>query len=211
VAKREGRTLWLRHRANEIEADMVPPEWREARMVYLCPVANEVDPGLAAGFSGSSVGVGAQGWFRSSGPEIAPVPWKSAAFVLPYTQALFLSHEDVAGLEPGEIREHFQKVPVGALTLAHQGALLFVNGERYQVPPAPMVSVEPTGAGDVFAAAFLIHYDRDSDPWLAAGYAACAGALAVSDQGLAGVPTREALESLWSVYLRQQDQWGRIS
>ncbi|HLC43297.1 MAG TPA: PfkB family carbohydrate kinase, partial [Methylomirabilota bacterium] len=158
ATKREGRALWLRHRANEIGAEAVPAEWRSARIVYLCPVAGEVDPRLTANFSESSVGVGAQGWFRSSGPEIVPIPWRSAAFVLPHTQALFLSQEDVAGLESNEILEHFERVPVGALTLAHEGALLFVNGERYRVPPVPMASVEPTGAGDVFAAAFLIHY-----------------------------------------------------
>jgi len=197
------RALWLRRRANEIGAEALPPEWQTARIVYLCPVANEVDPRLAAGFSESSVGVGAQGWFRSPGPAIVPVPWGSAGLVLPHTQALFFSHEDVAGLESKESVEHFQEVPVGALTLAHQGALLFVNGERYMVPPAPANSSEPTGAGDVFAAAFLIHYSGEGDPWLAAGYAACAGALTVGNHGLAGVPAREALESLWSDYQRQ--------
>ena len=203
VIKSGERTLWLRRRANEIGTESLPPEWQEARIVYLCPVANEVDPRLAARFPESSVGVGAQGWFRSPGPEIVPVPWESAAVVLPYIQALFFSHEDVAGLEPKESLELFQKVPVGAFTLAHEGALLFVNGERYLVPPASAVSVEPTGAGDVFAASFLIHYYREGDPWHAAGYAACAGALTASDQGLAGVPTRDALDNLWDQYLRK--------
>jgi sugar/nucleoside kinase (ribokinase family) len=39
--------------------------------------------------------------------------------------------------------------------------------------------VDPTGAGDVFAAAFLVRYQETNDPLEAAAFAACAASCAV--------------------------------
>ena len=90
-------------------------------------------------------------------------------------------------------------MPLGALTFADKGAILFVNGERNPVPAAPAREVEPTGAGDVFAAAFLIRYNLTGDPFEAASYAAVAGALTVEAPGISGVPTAERLAGRWRV------------
>jgi sugar/nucleoside kinase (ribokinase family) len=116
--------------------------------------------------------------------------------VLARAQALFLSSDDVAGWE-GRAVELFQDVPLGALTFADKGAVLFVNGERHAVPAAPAREVEPTGAGDVFAAAFLVRYNLTGDAFEAASYAAVAGALTVEAPGISGVPTAERLAGRW--------------
>jgi len=94
----------------------------------------------------------------------------------------------------------FQRVPVGALTAGDAGALLFVNGERYEVRPHPVREVDATGAGDIFAATFLIDYHREADPWDAAALAACAGALAVQGEGVTAIPDRAALDAALRVY-----------
>jgi sugar/nucleoside kinase (ribokinase family) len=161
-------------------------------------VADEVAPDFAAAFPNAAVGVGAQGWCRVWDREgrVSMRPWPDPLPVLRRVQALFLSEDDVAGWEE-RARELYQHVPVGALTLAARGADLYVNGERYTVPPAPATEVEPTGAGDVFAAAFLIRYNASGDPHDAAAFAAVAGALTVEADGIHGVPTREALERRW--------------
>jgi sugar/nucleoside kinase (ribokinase family) len=122
--------------------------------------------------------------------------WPDPRPVLARAQALFLSSDDVAGWEARAI-ELYQEVPLGALTFADKGAVLFVNGERHAVPAAPAHEVEPTGAGDVFAAAFLVRYNASGDPFEAASYAAIAGALTVEASGIAGVPTAEALAGRW--------------
>jgi len=198
-----GRRLRLESRASPISRGDLPPHWTEAQIAYLCPVADEVDPGLAAAFPDAGLGVGAQGWTRGWGPmgEVRARPWEDPAPVLREAQALFLSREDVAGWE-GEALALYQQVPVGALTFGADGAILFVNGERYPVTPAPAREVEPTGAGDVFAAAFLIRYAENQDPWEAAGCAAAAGALAVEGEGIDGVPSAEALVARWETYRR---------
>jgi pfkB family carbohydrate kinase len=194
----EGRVLTLRARATALAPLHLPPHFAEAPLAYLAPVANEVAADFGGGFPNAAVGVGAQGWCREWDREgrVRMRPWSGAGPVLAQVQALFLSSDDVAGWEE-EALALYQQVPIGCLTLAARGALLFVNGERYPVAPAPAAEVEPTGAGDVFAAAFLIRYNATGDPHEAAAFAAVAGAVTVEGEGVAGVPYREALARRW--------------
>jgi sugar/nucleoside kinase (ribokinase family) len=60
--------------------------------------------------------------------------------------------------------------------------------------------VDGTGAGDVFAAAFLIDYYCHADAWEAAAVAACAGALTVEGEGIAAIPDRAAVDAALRVY-----------
>ncbi|HLE45293.1 MAG TPA: PfkB family carbohydrate kinase [Methylomirabilota bacterium] len=194
----KGRTLTLRARAAALAPMHLPERFAEAGIAYLAPVADEVASDFAAAFPQAAVGVGAQGWCRQWDRDgrVSMRPWPDPAPVLARAQALFLSSDDVAGWE-AQALQLYQRVPLGALTLAARGAILFVNGERYPVAPAPAAEVEPTGAGDVFAAAFLIAYNRSGDPFEAAAFAAVAGALTVEADGIAGVPSREQLARRW--------------
>jgi sugar/nucleoside kinase (ribokinase family) len=195
---REGRTLTLKARAAALAPLHLPAHFAEASLAYLAPVADEVAPDFASAFSNAAVGAGAQGWCREwdRDGQVTMRPWPDPRPVLSRIQALFLSSDDVAGWEERALAL-YQHVPLGALTLAARGAVLFVNGERYPVAPAPAVEVEPTGAGDVFAAAFLIRYNATGDPHEAAAFAAIAGAITVEAEGIGGIPTREALGRRW--------------
>ncbi len=199
------RAMRVTAAAYPLGADDVPEDWRDAPLVLLAPVLNEVDPLLATEFTEGGVGAAAQGWLRTLGKDGAVVPeaWSPPALLLETIQALFLSREDILGHE-GSVAEWFQRLPVGVLTADRDGALLFVNGERYEVRPRPAKEVDPTGAGDVFAAAFLVEYQRTGDPWEAAAAAACAGSLAVEGEGWSTVPDRAALEAALTAY-RESD------
>jgi hypothetical protein len=179
----------------------VPEDWRDAPMVLLAPVLGEVDPLVATAFGEASLGAAAQGWLRGLGRDgvIIPTAWTPPDFLIGRLQALFLSREDIGADVVGAV-EMFQRVPVGALTAGEAGALLFVNGERYEVRAHPSREVDGTGAGDVFAAAFLIDYHRNGNPWDAAALAACAGALKVRAEGVAGIPDRKALAAALKDY-----------
>jgi sugar/nucleoside kinase (ribokinase family) len=193
-----GRRLTLKERAARLEAAHLPPHFAEAGIAYLCPIADEVAPALAHAFPDAAIGIGAQGWCRvwDGDGTVRMRPWPDPRPVLARAQALFLSSDDVAGWETRAI-DLYQEVPLGALTFADKGAVLFVNGERHVVPALPAREVEPTGAGDVFAAAFLVRYNLTGDAFEAASYAAVAGALTVEAPGIAGVPTAEQLAERW--------------
>ncbi len=195
------RTLRVSEAAAPLRVADVPEDWSDAPIVLLAPVLNEVDPLLATAFGEASLGAAAQGWLRGLGRDgaITPATWVPPDFLLDRLQALFLSREDVGADVTGAI-ELFQRVPVGVLTAGEAGALLFVNGDRYEVPARPARELDATGAGDVFAAAFLVDYHDHGDAWDAAAAAVCAGSLAVEGEGTAAIPDRAALDDALRVY-----------
>jgi len=200
------RSMRVETTARPIAPADVPADWRDAPLVLLAPVLDEVDPLLVAAFTEAAIGAAAQGWLRRLGPsgEVEPSRWDPPAVLLGRLQTLFLSHEDISGQEASAL-EWFQRVPVGALTAGSAGALLFVNGERYEVRPRAAREAEATGAGDVFATTFLVEYQRTGDPWEAAAAAACAGSLAVEGEGWTSVPDRARLAAVLSDYRRGEE------
>ena len=198
-----GRVSHVRAVAGPLTMADVPDDWRAAPLTLLAPVLDEVDPMIATLFTDGAVGAAAQGWLRHATSDglVVPRAWQSPERLLQSVQALFLSREDIRGQE-GVVAEWFQRMPVGVLTADRDGALLFVNGERYEIHPRPAREIDPTGAGDVFAATFLIQYQRDGDPWEAAAAAACAGSLAVEGEGWSAVADRAALEAALADYRR---------
>ena len=200
----EGRVSHVRAVAGRLTTADVPDDWRGAALTLLAPVLDEVDPMIATLFTEGAVGAAAQGWLRHAARDglVVPRTWRSPERLLQSVQALFLSREDIRGQE-SEVVDWFQRMPIGVLTADRDGALLFVNGERYEVRPRPAREVDPTGAGDVFAATFLVQYQRDGDPWQAAAAAACAGSLAVEGQGWSAVADRATLDAALADYQRK--------
>ncbi len=179
----------------------VPDDWRNAPLVLLAPVLDDVDPAIGDMFSDATLAAAGQGWLRAVGRdgEVRSRRWEPPRRLLGRLQGLFLSDEDVLGQE-AQMLEWLQRLPVGIVTAGAAGALLYVNGERYEIRPRPAREVDPTGAGDVFAAAFLIGYQVDGDPWQAAAVATCAASLSVEGQGWSMVPDRETMTSVLDRY-----------
>ena len=195
------RTLTLLSRAEDIEIQHLPEGWKSAPLAVLCPVVGEVDPALVSVFDDASLAVLPQGWMRTRGKDglMGPQPWEDADDVLPLTQLLVLSEEDVPGSEETAVK-WFDQVPLGAITRARRGATLYVNGEPYHVAPDRAAETDPTGAGDVFATTLLIEYQRVGDAWEAAAAAACAGAATVEGTGAAALLDRAGLAARLAAY-----------
>jgi 1D-myo-inositol 3-kinase len=196
------RVMRVTATASPLGVEDLPEDWREAPLVLLAPVIQEVAPELASAFGdGGTVAAAAQGWLRTLDAQggVELVGWESPADVLNQLQALFLSAEDVTGQEE-QLTEWIQRVPLAVVTAGAAGALLYVNGDRYEVKPRPAVEVDATGAGDVFAAAFMLHYHRDGDPWTAAEAATCAASLSVEGEGWSTVPDAATLQAVLAEY-----------
>ena len=195
------RTLTLLSRAEDIEIQHLPEGWKSAPLAVLCPVVGEVDPALVSAFDDASLAVLPQGWMRTRGKDgvMGPQPWEDADDVLPLTQLLVLSEEDVPGSEETAVK-WFDQVPLGAITRARRGATLYVNGEPYHVAPDRAAETDPTGAGDVFATTLLIEYQRVGDAWEAAAAAACAGAATVEGTGVTALLDRAGLAARLAAY-----------
>jgi sugar/nucleoside kinase (ribokinase family) len=196
-----GRVLRARGAARPLTTAEVPADWRPASLVLLAPVLQEVDPVVATAFPDAAVGAELQGWLRARDGEgtIGVAPWASPEAALARLQTIFVSRHDVQGQE-GQVIEWVQRVPLAVVTAGAAGAILYVNGDRYEVRPRRTREVDPTGAGDVFAATFLVHYDRHGDAWEAAEAATCAASLSVEGEGWSSVPDAATLAAALEAY-----------
>ncbi len=62
------------------------------------------------------------------------------------------------------------------------------------MPAFPATERDPTGAGDVFAAALLVRLHETGDPLDAARFAARVAAASIEGRGVSMVPTRVEVE-----------------
>ncbi|MBF6590321.1 MAG: ribokinase [Ktedonobacterales bacterium] len=208
------RLQYLRGRAAPLTLDAVPLAWRAAPLVLLAPLAQEVAPAMAAGFPASLVAATPQGWLRRWAADgfVVPCPLGHAARALPHLGALILSREDVlavpdasggddllptsAAEADARIAAWARLVPLVVVTAGADGAQLLRDGEPPRhFPASPVREVDPTGAGDVFAAAFLCHLRATGDPAAAVAYANQVAGLSIEREGTAGIPTREEIQA----------------
>ena len=81
-----------------------------------------------------------------------------------------------------------------ALTRGAQGATLFVRGTPHHIAAFAATEHDPTGAGDVFAAALFTRLREAGDPLEAARFASFVAALSVEGAGISRIPTRDTIE-----------------
>jgi len=95
----------------------VPDDWRDARLVLLAPVLDDVDPAIGAMFADATLAAAGQGWLRAAGRdgEVRSQRWVPSRDLLGRLQGLFLSDEDVLGQE-AQMLEWLQRLPVAAVT-----------------------------------------------------------------------------------------------
>jgi 1D-myo-inositol 3-kinase len=186
------RDQYIRAVAEPLDASAVPQRWRSARIVHLAPLTNEVRPGVEDAFPGALRAATPQGWLRRWGADglVHAEGWDRIVARLSRLDAVVLSEEDVQRDE-ATIDMLRRNIPLLVVTRGARGADLFRNGHGQLIPPFEVDEVEPTGAGDAFAAAFFIEMARSGDPEKACVLASCAGSFVVQAPGADGVPTAE--------------------
>lgn len=197
------RTQHLRTRADTLRAEDIPTSWLDAPIVLLGPLAQELPSELVHLFprrQGAIIAATPQGWLRhwDNDGRVWPTPWSEAEAILPMLDVLILSHDDLLPFADGNradadamLMRWSAHVPLLVATDGRHGATLFQKGRTEHLPAYPTLEVDPTGAGDVFAAAFLTHLYRNGDPRAAVDFANCAASLSIEHEGTTGIPTLE--------------------
>jgi sugar/nucleoside kinase (ribokinase family) len=185
------RRQFLASRADDVELLDLPDPWRRPEALLLCPVAGEITGALAPAFEADCVGAVAQGWLREFAPDgaVSPREWDHPERALAGVHVLFLSEQDLPG-GSRRARELLRCVPMVAVTKGWRGVTLLTREGDHDVPGFPRPEVDPTGAGDVFAAAFLLRYQEAADPIEAAVFANCAASCAVEGVGTTSLGDR---------------------
>lgn len=193
-----GRIQYCYAQALPITVDDIPEALRRPRAVLLGPLVNEIDPAVASIFQGETlVTAGPQGWMRQwdETGRVHAKEWDSADAILPHLSVLVLSQEDI-DYDLTRLEPFFAHVPLVVLTEYHDGSTIYHrqdNGSIAQtkIPPRPANEVDPTGAGDIFATAFLIRLQETGDPIHAARFANVTASFGVEQVGVSGIPTRD--------------------
>lgn len=201
------RTQYLRARAPLLELADIPPNWLAAPIVLLAPLAQEIPLTLLQELPRSASSLLAatpQGWLRrwDTDGRVWPTLWEQVELFLPLLDVLILSHDDLLPfadnrreLADAMLADWSMHVPLLIATDGRAGATLFEHGRTTRFPAYPAIEVDPTGAGDVFAAAFLTHLSQQNDPHAAMNFANCVASLSVEQPGISGIPTPAQIQA----------------
>ncbi len=180
----------------EVAPFLMPGETPD--VVFITPAYHEFKRAPLP-FKGSIAGVSLQGPLRSTDADLRVIHHPDAPGVARrFVRAGwigFFSEEDTG--DPEGLARHIVGLRgVAVLTRGYNGATLFdSDGSQHHWDAIAAEPVDPTGAGDCFASAFLFRLAETDDLASAMRFALAAGALAVEGEGLAGVPTRTAIEA----------------
>ncbi len=193
----EGRRLLrLKARARGIAPSDVPAEWRGARAVVLGSVAHELDRSLFGTTSASATVLVAQGYLRewSADGAIQPRAWEDADEIVPQVSAVVLSEDDVGG-DISAPRRWARNGRV-YVTLAERGVLVLERGSETTIAGYSAARVvDPTGAGDAFAAGLAIALADGQPAEDCAKFANAVASFAVEDVGMAGLADRAHVDA----------------
>ena len=194
----QGRVQYCYTPADPIVAADIPLALRSPRAVLLGPLDNEIRADVASIFAQDTlVAAVPQGWMRrlDASGRVYPQEWGDADAILPHLGVLVLSLEDI-NYDLQRLDPFFHYISLIVVTEYRDGSTLYQRQPDGQIretkiPPRPAHEVDPTGAGDIFATAFVIRLQETSDPVQAARFANITASFGVEHVGVAGIPNRE--------------------
>ncbi|MBL8050923.1 MAG: hypothetical protein JNM46_06845, partial [Anaerolineales bacterium] len=164
VKTESGRKQTLHHQATKISDEHIPDVWKNAPIVHLAPIAQEVDVDLIKYFDKSFIGVTPQGWMRGwdEHGQVYPTAWENSDQVLSQVGGVVLSLEDV-NRDLEKIEWMASHTNLLCVTEGELGCVLHWHGDRRRFRPIHVEEVDATGAGDIFAAAFFARLYQTKD------------------------------------------------
>lgn len=180
----------LSGQATPLTPKAVPTEWLRAPIVHLAPIIDEVPPQFASLFPNALLGVTPQGWLRTwdEAGHVRPARWDDPDGILETATAVVLSIEDI-GFDEDIANQYAAQAHILAVTRGGEGCSVHWQ-DGWQHFPAPSVSlVDPTGSGDIFAAAYFHRLHVTHDPHEAARFAVQIASASVTRPGIQAIPT----------------------
>lgn len=193
----EGRLQRVHAVADKIPIEKVPAIWRRAAIVHLGPIADEFQGDIIDLFPSSILGLTPQGWLRRWDDQgrVLPRCWSEAEERLARIDVLIVSEDDMAG-EASPLRSQLGVPQISVVTQGAKGATLLCQGQEAHFAARKAKLVDSTGAGDVFAAAFLVRLSETGDPYEAMRFAGAAASLSVERAGISSAPSRGQIEAV---------------
>jgi sugar/nucleoside kinase (ribokinase family) len=182
----------------------VPQAAFDAKGLLVGPVLQEVDPAIMRRPRSACLMLDAQGFLRqlSAAGDIILHMTPEAETALRHCDILKVDAREAAvitstvDIEAAGRVLHRMGPKMVIITQGGDGALIY-DGTRLTQITAPEVNVvDPTGAGDVFSAAFLVRYVASGNLIAAGRFAVTAAALSIRGFGASALPSETEISSL---------------
>lgn len=199
VYQADRRVQTMPHWAGPIDLRGLPPHWRNAKIVHLGPIADEIDPRTAAGLTAEFLGATPQGWMRdwprSTGGRVQHIQLKLPGELIGRLDSAIVSIEEIAWAR--EVVGRVGDRRLGVVTQGADGARIIAGGQHFELPGYNVPVKDLTGAGDVFAAAFFIKAsDRTVSADKAGRFANAVAGLSLRGIGATAVPSMAEVDAL---------------
>ena len=183
--------------AEPIFSEDLPKEFLKSRSIHLGPIINEIPLDTMRFIRENSdalISVDVQGLIRRlEGKELIKVRFNPKKLV-GLVDVVKISLQDEFSYffkDLNECQDFFEENGmIGLVTDGERGSSVICKGIR-AVPAFKTNTVDPTGAGDVYIAAFDIRYSETKDLYKSALFASAAASFVVEDWGPKNVPTEE--------------------
>jgi sugar/nucleoside kinase (ribokinase family) len=207
------RQQHVQHWAGPIDMRGIPPHWRNAKIVHLGPIADEIDPRRITGLTTGFLGVTPQGWMRDwpreRGGLVTHTQLRLPVDLVNRIDCAIVSDEEI--FQARDVIERVGERRMSVVTRGPEGATIYHSmrpeeqeilrpgAKRFHSMDLPGIDVKIkslTGAGDVFAAAFFMKAAERTSSALEAGrFANAVAGLSLREVGVESVPTRREIEA----------------
>ena len=177
--------------------DDAPADWPPPGRILIAPLLpSDIEAPAFAAVSAVERGITGQGLLRrvsaSGAISVTHEPTSDLISSLTDTTSLFLSDAEVSHWSDDSLATVARLTRRLVITRGSRGAEIRDGDGRRAVPPLPARPVDTTGAGDVFAAAFILTLGEGEAT--AARLAAAYAAASVEVRGAAPLPGRTSIE-----------------
>lgn len=178
---------------NKIPQVSLPESWTQPDILFAGPLLHELPTDCVNWFNSGLSCLIPSGWLRRWGPDGVITHGNS----LPSSLAggrkwnvVVTSESEVQDLPE---RQLFDLGEIICITRGALGARIWQSGTWLEAPAISASPIDVTGAGDIWATAFVIALNERNHLEDAARCAAAAAAVAIESEGMTGCPSREEI------------------
>ena len=196
------RTQFMHNRATPINEKEIS-ELQPSEVTLFCPIANEIN--FDRQKLKNTMGIKAatiQGWLRTFGHDGQVHEMMPPLSFLKSFDIVIMSNDDIARL-PEFLPQVLNIVPMVVVTENVDGVHIYLDNKVHHFPSFRTDSVDPTGAGDIFATAFLCSYTQRKSIQQAASFAHSAASLSIEGVGISSIPTLKQILNRQQLYLKK--------
>jgi sugar/nucleoside kinase (ribokinase family) len=195
----QNRREQFARRGEKIYLSEVPDAAFRSQAILVGSVLQEVDPEIVRAPRQAVLMLEAQGFIRHLSPDgkVLHRKRRDAEAAVRYCDILKVDEAEAAVLTAATRADTAARVlhqmgpKIVIVTCGEKGVTIFDGSRMIRIRAPAAEVVDPTGAGDVFGAAFLIRYLQTEDLIQAGLFASTAAALSMTEFGTAAVPSAQ--------------------